>query len=310
MANESGRDSQKLPNQLVTPNALGVIINAACSTGQTVDIPKWTTMNELYDILADESVGRKNGKDFKLAYYGIGIGGSRSIGTDANGLEGRKVYQHKATDFGAFYPIPFVIREIADDIDPVMRDNYRIRVVRKIGDKVYVMYYLKLIGWTEFDPSMKIGERDPAAGNETERPYIPVKEDLTPKPYELLSTNNIPITNTYVNGTGKMDLSLNGNDLEEVRNVCRVLFNDAGKAAINEMYLAYGIESRNTGSIAGGGTVEYKELQSACVSFQITEAYARDANANSKMPYFFWYGNSLPLLVDPSAVSLGGAGIK
>lgn len=303
MAESSGRDDQKLPNQLVTPNGIGIIINAACSTGQTVDIPKWTTMNELYEVLADESVGRKNGKDFNLAYFGIGIGGSRSIGLDSNNLEGRQVFQHKATDFGAFYPIPFLIREIGDDVDPEVRNKYRIRVVRKIGDKIYVMYYLKLIGFTEFDPSMKIGERDPATGNEVERPYIPVKEDLTPKPYQLVSTNNVPITNTYVNGTGKMDLSLNGNDLEEVRNVCRVLFNDASKAAINEMYLAYGIETRNEGDIANGGSVTYKELQSACISFQITEAYARDANSNSKLPYFFWYGNSLPLLVDMSGVS-------
>lgn len=304
-ANDAGRTQQKLPNQLVTPNGLGIIINAALSTGQTVDIPKNTTLNELYDVLQADSVGRKNGKDFTLGYYGIGIGGSRSIGQDANGLEGRRVYQHKAVDFGAFYPIPFVIRPIAEDIDPLLRDNYRMRVVRKVGNDIYAMYYLKKIGFEEFDPTMKVGERDPANGNETERPYVPKKEDLSPKPYELTSTGNIPITNTYINGTGKMDLSLNGNDLEEIRNVCRVLFGDASKAAINEMYLAYGIETSNDGQIANGGTVRYKELQSACVSYHITEAYARDANANSKMPWFFWYGNSLPLLVAPESVGNG-----
>lgn len=303
MAEASGRDSQKLPNQLVQPNALGVIINDAVTTKTTVDIPKWTTLNELYEILADESVGRKDGKDFVLGYYGIGIGGSRSIGLDSNGLEGRRVYQHKATDFGAYYPIPFLIREIGDDIDPETRRKYRIRVVRKIGDKIYVMYYLKKINFLEFDATMKIGERDPVTGNEQERPYIPVKEDLTPTPYELVSTNDVPITNKYVNGTGKMDLTLDGNDLEEVRNVCRVLFNDSSKAAINEMYLVYGIESRNEGDIANGGTVDYEELQSACVSYFITEAYARDANSNSQLPYGFWYGNSLPLLIDESGTA-------
>lgn len=299
----AGRDNQKLPNQLVAPNGLGILVNSAVSTGRTFTIPENCTLNEHYDILAEESVGRKNGKDFTLGYYGIGIGGSRSTGNDSNGLEGRRVYQHKAVDFNAFYPIPFVIRELGDDLDPVTRDNYRMRVVKKIGDKMYVMYYLKLIGFDEFDPSMKVGERDPETGNEKERPYIPRAEDLQPKPYELTSTNNIPITNTYINSTGKMDLSLTGNDLEEVRNVCRILFNDAGKAAINEMYLAYGIETRFDGQITGGATVNYKELQSACVSYHITEAYARDANANSKMPWFFWYGNSLPLLVTPEGIS-------
>lgn len=304
-ANDQGRTNQKLPNQLVSPNGLGIIINAALSTGQTVDIPANTTMNELYDVLAAESTGRKNGKDFTLGYYGIGIGGSRSIGTDSNGLEGRRVYQHKAVDFGAFYPIPFLIRPIAEDIDPAVRDGYRMRVVRKVGNDIFVMYYLKKINFEGFDPTMKVGEVDPTTGNETERPYVPKKEDLSPKPYELTSPGNIPITNTYINGTGKMDLSLNGNDLAEIRNVCKVLFNDSGKAAINEMYLAYGIETNNDGQISNGGTVPYKELVSACISYHITEAYARDANANSKMPWFFHYGNSLPLLVAPETVGNG-----
>ena len=301
----AGRDAQKLPNQLVSPNGLGVIINAAVSTGRTVDIQENTTLNQLYDVLKDESIGRKNGKDFTLGYYGIGIGGSRSIGTDSNGLEGRRVYQHKAVDFNAFYPIPFIIRELGDDLDPVTRNKYRMRVVRKVGDTLYVMYYLKEIGFDEFDPTMKVGERDPDTGNETERPYIPREEDLQPKPYELINVNSVPITNQYVNGTGKMDLSLNSNDLEEVRNVCRILFNDSSKAAINEMYLAYGIETTHTGETTGGVTFPYKELISACVSFHITEAYARDANANSKMPWFFWYGNSLPLLVAPESLGAG-----
>ena len=46
MAEVNGRDNQKLPNQLVMPNGLGIIINAAVSTKQTVDIPQNTTMND------------------------------------------------------------------------------------------------------------------------------------------------------------------------------------------------------------------------------------------------------------------------
>lgn len=298
----SGRDGQKLPNQLVSATGMGLIINAACTTNQVVNIPKFTTLNEKYEVLAEESLGRKNGKDFNLRYFGVGIGGSRSIGLDANGLEGRRVYQHKAVDFNAFYPIPMIARKLSEDLDPTVRDKYRMRVVRKIGDEFYVFYYLKEAGFIEFDPTMKVGERDPDTGNETERPYTPKKEDLEPTPYELTTTNNVPITNTYINGTGKIDLSLDGNDLEELRNVCRILFNDSSKAAINEVYMAYGIETVNDGQITNGATIRYKELLSASVAYHITESYARDANANSKMPWFFWYGNSLPLLVAPEAL--------
>lgn len=300
---DTGRTKSKLPSTLATPFGIGIVVSAAVTTRQPFTLPQWTTLNEHYGVLADESWGQKHGKDFYLGYYGIGIGGSRSIGLGTSGLESRKVNEHKTTDENAFYPIPFVIREITNDLDPVVREMYRMRVVRKIGDKTYVMYYLKKIGFAEFDPSMKIGTRDPVTGNETERPYVPKKEDLAPTPYELTSVNSIPLTNEYVNGTGKMDLSLNEDDLNEVKNVCRILFNDASLAAINEMYLAYGVETTADGQVGETGTVNYKELQSAVVAYSVNEAWARDANANTKMPWFFHYGNSLPLLVDQSALA-------
>lgn len=300
---DNGRNKSKLPSTLIQPTAMGMAVAAAVNCKQPIDIPQYTTLNEKYGILADESIGKKHGKDFVLSYYGIGIGGSRSIGSSGSILEDRKVHQHQPTDQNAFYPIPFLIRLITDDIDPTVRDKYRMRVVRKIGDKIYVMYYLKAINFDQFNPSVKIGERDATNGNESDRPYIYKKEDLSPAPYELVDVNSVPLSNQFAKGTGKMDLTLNTDDLNEIKNVCRVLFGDASKAALNEMYLAYGIESSNDGQIGETGTVKYKELQSAIVSFNLTEAWARDANANTKFPWFFYYGNSTPLLVDMTAAA-------
>lgn len=298
----SGRDSQKLPNQLISATGMGLIINAALSCNQTVNIPKNSTLNEKYNILADESLGRKKGRDFELGYFGVGIGGSRSTGQDSFGLEGRRVHQHTAVDFNAFFPIPMVIRKLGDDLDPEVRKYYRVREIRKIGDDIHILYWLKKAGFTEFDPTMKVGTRDPETGNEKEREYVPRESDLSPVPNQLVATNNVPITDTFINGTGKIDMSLNSNDLEELRNVCRIMFNDEGKAAINEVYMCYGIETENDGQVSDGATTPYQELVSCAVAFHITEAYARDANANNKMPWFFWYGNSLPLLVAADAL--------
>jgi hypothetical protein len=296
------RNNSKLPSQILSPTGLGILISNAVTTKQNVEILQNSTLNERYGILEEESVGVFDGSRFQLGFYGIGIRGSRCTGEDANGLESRRVYQHSATDFNAFQPIPFIIREISADLDPESRKIYRMRHVRKIGDKTYAMYYLKLINFDKFKPSMKVGERDPETGNETERPYTPKPEDLTPTPYELLSINSIPITNQYINSTGTMDLSLNANELDEIKNVCRLLFNDASKAAINEMYLAYGIETRNDGPVEGG-TINYQELAAACVAYHVTESYARDANTNTSMPWFFEYGNSIPFLVHTNLTS-------
>lgn len=299
----ANNENAKIPNQLVSPTALGIAINAALNCKQSIDILPNSTLNELYDILKDESVGRKNGRDFELSYFGIGIGGSRTQGVNSSFLERRVPFQHKAVDFNAFYPIPFLIRELGDDIDEEERKKYRLRVVKKVGEKWYIMYYLKLIDFSEFDPTMKIGSRNPSDGNDTNRPYTPRREDLEPTPYELTSSNSVPITDTFVNGTGKMNFSLNSNDLEEVRNVCRILFNDVGLAALNEFYAAYGIETTHDGQVTEGATVPYKEVISASVAFHITEAHARDTSSNNNMPYYFWYGNSIPLLVTDTSIA-------
>lgn len=301
---DNNRLKSILPNQLVSPTAIGVTVSAAVNCRQPVDIPQYTTLNEHFDVLASESIGKKEGKDFFLGYYGIGIGGSRSIGNDSWGLEDRKVNQHKAVDFNAFHGIPFIARELNNDLDPVEAEKYRMRVVRPIGDKIWVLWFLKKIEFADFNPSMKVGTRDPITGNENSYPYTPKKEDLQPKPFELTMQDSIPLSDTYVHGTGKMDLSLSVNDLTEIRNACRVLYGNANKAAINEWYVCHGVETTNEGEIGEAGTKVYKELQSCVVSFNITEAWARDANANTKMPSYFWYGNSLPMLVNQDMLGI------
>lgn len=300
---DTGRAKSILPNQLVSPTGVGVIVSAAVNCRQPIELLKYMTLNEVYGILADESIGVKHGKDFVMGYFGIGIGGSRSIGNDSFGLEDRQVYQHKATDFNAYHPIPFLIRELSNDIDPIQREMFRMRVVRPIGDKIYVMYFLKKINFDDFKPSLKVGTRDPNTGAENSYPYIPKKEDIQPTPGVLTTVDSIPLSDTYVNGNGKLDLSLNVDDLNEVRNVCRILYGNANKAAINEMYVVHGIETKYDGEIDQGGTVNYSELQSAVCSFNITEAWARDANANTKMPWMFWYGNSLPMLIGQNQIT-------
>lgn len=300
---DTGRLKTKRPSTLILPSGIGMVVSAAVTCKQPFTVPQFTTLNEHYSILAEESIGRKHGKDFQLAYFGVGIGGSRSIGVGNNGLEGRMVYEHSPTDNNAFLPVPLIARLITDDLDPEVRKNYRIRDVKPVGDQIWVFYYLKLAGFQEFDPSIKIGKRDPNTGNQEQIPYIPKKEDLTPKPQELATTNAIPVTDEFVNGTGKIDLSLNENDLQELRNACRILYGDSSVAAINEIYMAYGVETTHNGPIGEGGTVNYNELTSAIVAYNITEAWARDANANTKIPFFFWYGNSVPLLIDPSSLT-------
>lgn len=297
-------ESSKLPSQGHTPTALGVLISGAKNCDQPVEILKYMTLNEKYGIKAADAIGIKQGAAFKLGWYGIGIKGSRNIGENNAGIEVRRINEHRATDNAAFMPIPFLVRELSKDIDEEKRKNYRMRVVLKVGSITYVCYYLKAIKFDVYKPSVKLGYRDPTTGGNKEDAYIPVVGDLSPQPYQLVSTDSIPATDKYSTATGTLNLTLEAEDLDEIRNACRILYEDASVAAISEIYLVHGISTPiNDGAGPNGTAVRYDELVPACVSYQITENYGRDANTSNRMKLYFEYGNSVSYLTELKATS-------
>ena len=303
MATTTDSESSRLPSQGHTPTSLGILISGAKNTDQPVEILKWMTLNEKYGIHPDEAIGKKDGSSFKLGWYGIGLKGSRAIGENEQGIEVRRINEHRATDNAPFAGIPFLIRELSNDIDEEKRKNYRLRVVAKIGAITYVMYYLKAIKFDLYAPSVKLGYRDPTNGNNKEDVYTPVEEDLSPKPYTLLSTDSVPTTDQYSTATGTLNLTLEADDLDELRNVCRIMYGDASVAAISEVYLCHGIDTTVNDGVGPNGTaVRYSELVPACVSYQITENYPRDSNTNNRMKLYFEYGNSVSYLTELKSV--------
>lgn len=296
MATNADIESSKLPSQGHTPTGIGIIINAAIQCKQSVTIPANTTLNELRGIMATQATGKKNGRDFELGWFGIGLKGSKSIGENADGIEVRRLYRHTAADFNAFKPIPFLMRELANDIDDEERKKYGLREVRKIGSKTYVLYWVRAIGFTLFDPTMKTGYRDPVTGNNEEDTFTPKESNLSPVPEELLTTDSVPASDQFMIGYGLLDLSLEAAELDEIRNVCTILYGTPSIAALSETYLVYGIPTRTTGASANGGTVAYTELCPACVAYTVTELYGRDANTNSRLKTYYKYGNAVPYI--------------
>lgn len=296
MASSVDAESSKLPSQGHTPTSLGILISGAKNCDQSFTLKANTTLNEKYGVMKDQATGKKNGSSFKLGWFGIGIKGSKCVGENSEGIEVRRILDHTANDFAAFKPIPFLIRELTKDIDEEERKKYRMRVVRKIGDVTYVMYYLKAIGFDLYDPSIKTGYRDPVTGNNEEDEYTPKEADINPTPYELLTTDSVPISDQYSSATGILDMTLEASDLDEIRNVCIILYGTSSVAAISEIYIVHGIDTRNKGDIGNGGSVQYDELCPACVSYQITELYGRDTNTNNRLKIYFKYGNSVAYL--------------
>lgn len=293
-----------VPTQTVTNTAFGNLIGKCCATNQKINLPQYVTLNERYNIMGEDSIGVKNGRDFELKFFGIGIRGSDCDGKTAIGTTKLKVNQHQPIDMNLFVPIPFIARPIANDLDNINRLKYRMRVIEVWPDgETYAVYYLKVINFDSYDPSVNKITRDDA-GNENAKPYVPTKDDLfNPQPIDFTSVNAVPISDTYLNSSAILDCSLTQQDLNEIALACKGKFGDTSYASINEVMVAYGIDTQFDGQIAGGATIKYTEVLSAVAAHYVTERDGRNAITNTKVQLAYDHGASEPMLLHTNATS-------
>lgn len=295
------QNRSEIPTQTVTNTGVGNLIAKCILTGNSVNIPPFTTLNERHNILADQSIGLKDAREFFLKYFAIGIRGSNCTGVDGLGVSTMKVNQHQPIDMNLFVSIPFACRPIDSDFDNVNRAKYRLRVIEEIGGVVYAFYYLKLINFENYDPRLLKIARD-EDGNETSVPFIPVKDDLfNPKPVDFTSEGSVPTSNVYINSSAVLDCTLDQTALQELRNACLIKYNDEAYAAINEVALVYGADTQTDGRVGQNGIIRYTEVLSAVIAHFICERDARSASNNTRVTLAFDHGASEPMLihVDP-----------
>lgn len=299
---QQDRDRSEVPAQTVTNTGIGNLIGKCIISGQPVNIPQYTTLNELYNVLATQSFGEnKDSRLFYLKYFGIGVRGSNCNGMDGRGISRMRANQHQPIDANLFTPIPFAARTLDNDFDNIKRAQYRMRVVMNFGGVDYAVYWLKLIDFSKYDPKLSKVTVDETTGLEDPRPFVPSKDDLfNPEPVTLTSQGTVPISNVYLHSSAILNCSLNGEDLVELKNACRIVMGDSSLAAISEVGIAYGIDVDTTGKIAGG-EVPYKEVQSAVFAHYATERDARNANTNKTIPLAFDHGVSEPMLLHTSS---------
>lgn len=292
------QDRSKLPSQTTTNTGIGNLIAKTMQTNRSLVIPKWSTLNEKYGILASQSIGTKRARDFELKYFGVGGRGSNCDGTNPNGMSRMKVNQHQPIDADLYAPLPLIARPLDNPLDNETRKQYRVRVVANRNGVDHEFFFWKLVKWDRYDPKQVIVNRDPSTGNEPPRDFIPAKEDLTaPEPLGFTSDGTVPVSNDFLNGTAIINCSMDETDLQEFRNACRLYFGDASYATISEVGLGYGIDVPNTEGAIATGKILYTEVMSAIYAHYITEQDGRNANTNRVINLAFDHGVSEPMLL-------------
>jgi hypothetical protein len=224
-----------------------------------------TTLNEKFTILVDEVLAP--GENPAVAYLAIGNKGHKfSIG--AEGVAKPEILQHRPTDAALYNQLPFVLRDMSADLTPVERAKYAFRKVVTYNGVDYIAYYLKRVDTSLVAPEMsyKTVVTDPVTNTVTTvvEPFVPTTANLNPTPPTLSSVGTTVTTGDYVASTAKIQLDLSANEVQELLNVCNIMYGDEAYAIISEVALVSGVD-RIYSLTYEGVTSNYKEVIAAQV---------------------------------------------
>lgn len=220
-----------------------------------------STMNQKFNIFPKE-LPRK-GEYPNIRYLVIGRGGAK-ISTSTNGYPIPVQKVHRARDAALFDHLPFVVRRVSEDLNPVQRANYRLRtlITSKSGE-TYVAYYGKYLDVSNVTVNMEL--RHVENGKITTTAFEHNVGDLTPKAVEHSNINkNDPNADCLV-VTAKVDAGLNDNDIKEIIHACSIIDGDSNSAILSEIGVASALDRRMEG-IFGTAKDTYVEAISAQIS--------------------------------------------
>lgn len=180
-----------------------------------------TTLNEKFGVLTN--LEPKDKKAYPtLNCYCIGCGGSVIIDENPN----YTFNEHSPVDGALFKHVPFIVRELANDLDDNQRQDYRMRVIETIGNKEYACYYLKTLTGAEIK-QLFYSIRTVTDGVSVSAPTLsPLDTNISTILNPVPGNRNVTYKNMdsveYVTLLNKQPITLTVEDLKEIQNAMTI----------------------------------------------------------------------------------------
>lgn len=172
----------------------------------------------------------------KLQYFAIGSGSHYNVTNATNGRPKWGNKPHNARRTGPFEIMPFVIRDLDDDLTPEQRTEYRGRKIIEIGGRYRAAYFLRVIDLSSLPISQQIVKKE--NGVETSVPYRPTVNDMVSKVADISGEND----GTYIRTTIPVELTFSALQAQWLREVAALWYGDADDAIISEIAICSGVD--------------------------------------------------------------------
>lgn len=250
-----------------------------------------TTLNERFAVQAGIAPGA--GEMPFAGYLCIGNGGHKNV-TGGDGQFYTSAYQHSPGDAGLFKHIPFALRDLTNDLTPEEQKKFGIRKVIPVKGVNKVAYYLRRLPEGVDDPAMWINTVN---GNDvTAKPFIPTSDNLNPKPQDLDPTQTLTSSGQFLSVSTLVEIALNADEIKDIIEACRLLFDNDGYAIISEMGLCTGWDRVVSSSVGGNGVIEFKEVIACQIAAHLV-TYHNLPMANNGIKEIMEVGTTEPMLL-------------
>lgn len=201
-----------------------------------------------------------------MRYYAIGNGGHR-LSVGANGITKPEPIQHRSTDAALYNHIPFVMRELLNDLPIAERNKYGLRRIETWGGRQYATYYLKRMTLANVVAAMEYIAVLNGVSTVTE--FVPDSSNLNPVPPDLSASGVNVVTGDYVAATAKIGLVLSTADINELLSVATIIYGDDSYAIISEIALCSGVDKVVSSPSIGSTVINFNEVIAAQVMSHI-----------------------------------------
>jgi len=261
---------------IVTRTVYGAGMQSAIYMGKPHRVQENSTLNEKFGIQAN--VLPSAAERHAVRYYCIGSGGHRAV-AGADGIPYITPNRHEATDAACFRHLPFVLREVTDDLSVEQRAKYALRRRETHDGREFVAYYAKRLDLNTAEVNLQRTRVD--GNNQTSEPFIPTTANLNPQPLVSGDDDNvIEASGEYVSGSIVVTIGFNEADAQELRNVAQVIYGDEKYAVISELALLGGIDRVVTGPGVGNNEINYEEVIASQVTTFISAYYQLNVQNN------------------------------
>lgn len=204
-----------------------------------------TTLNEKFGLT---SVANTTSERYPtLKYFTIGIGGNGIISKVESGYT---YNTHNPVDAGLFAHIPFIMRDVNNDLSLDERSRYRMRVIESFNGTTYASYYLMVIPSINtkdyFYHVKKVNGINVLNVFDTNIDSI-----LSPSPVDKSEFIGIDKEAEYVAKIAKVEFALYNQDVRELDEVLRIRGIEDTK--IKEIGICTGIDTTYEGHIEAFG---------------------------------------------------------